>query len=167
MKKNKKEKKYRFNFIDAVLLLIILACVAAVVWFVFFEGRAAEAKKNEETVIEYTLSAKGLKKELRDKVMSGEAVFDAKTKEKIGDVTDIDYLGSTYSYYDSGREAVVSEESKNLIDVEIKIHAKAEKTEDGTLVVGSQKIVAGSRITFRTQLFETECVCVSFREINN
>ncbi len=161
---NEKKKKYRFNLVDVILVLLILASAAAVVYLVFFEGKVTEGETSEQTDVIYTLKAADTDSVFRGKINIGDEVIDKKTGNKVGEVIDVQYTDSTYKTYNAERGEAQNNAYPGKIDISVTVSASGMKDSDGVISVGSFKLAIGSRIVFRTPLFEAECICVSYSE---
>ena len=81
------KKRFRFNIIDALILIFLIAA-AALLCYIFVFSDDTEAPKDIHTV-EYVLVAERINKSFydNDPIQNGDAVYDGKKKNVIGYVS--------------------------------------------------------------------------------
>lgn len=91
MKTTKEKRAWRFTALDLIILVVLLAVAAAVVWF-FGPFRDGEAGKDAQVNIEYTIEIKGMEEEYLGNIRVGDIVIDSVTKKGIGTVTAVETM---------------------------------------------------------------------------
>ena len=155
------KKRRRFNFIDVVLLIVIIAILAAIVYSYF----SPYAKQLFSTTyeIEYTLQVKGVRREFNNKIKEGDTVVETETIKDIGTVKSAVYSASKFVSTDSNGRTVISD-YPGMYDVTVVVRAKAE-IPAGLYSVNSYTVTAGKKIPFRVPDFIGEATCISVSEV--
>lgn len=81
-------KKMRINFIDIILILIIVAAVA-VLGYIILSPQINISSKAEAVTIQYQVEIVHLREEWKDNVEIGDDFIDYTTMESIGTVVDV------------------------------------------------------------------------------
>ena len=126
------EKKFKFNIIDAVIILVLVAAIA-VLAYVFVFSDDSEVNGDVHTV-EYVVEVSSLNRELfHNAVKEGDLVtFDADREVVLGHVTTAPLeRTSIKTEYDNETGKEVYTEAPGLIDMTITFQATAVETEWG------------------------------------
>ncbi len=170
MEKNKNHKPqhgkrgFRFNIVDLILLLIILAASAAMVYLLLpaeIPGNAQPVSK--EVRITYTLFVEKLPATVQGNIRIGDAVTDTADMRQIGLVSDVSYSESVFAGVDQLVGEYVYSELPGYIDVTVKVDATAVKTASGITVDGFT-VAVGKQIPFRVPGFTGTAVCTVLEE---
>lgn len=86
MKKQQKSK-YRFNIVDVLLILVVVAIVFVVYYFV--AGRSENGSQSENT-IRYTIELKTVDKDYLDNITVGDKVIETIRNRTVGKVVDVE-----------------------------------------------------------------------------
>ena len=164
---NKARKKYRFNVIDVLLIITIIASLAAILFLYFYDGTPVGSKDDDESVeIIYTVEQKAFPALLRNKINIGDTVTDA-TGNEIGNVIDREYTDAVYSGVDSEGNFFEEEyPGKKNINVKVKISALAKVDENGFYVVNGNRVGRGQMMELRFPYYTGEMECVTISEVN-
>lgn len=129
------QKKAKFNLIDTLIVILILAVVAAVVYIFFLSGNDLAG---ETHTIQYTVVVRAVMNEYADNVKIGDSVVDSSQLYQIGTVVDYRYEPAKRETNDvvNGEAIVATYENKS--DLYITIEA------DATL--GTQYSIGGYEI---------------------
>ena len=165
--KSKKNKRYRFNIIDVLLLMVILLSVSAMLFLFFYDG-GNENKNVDKTPVEliYTVEQSELTDILRGKINIGDAVFDSKTLNNIGQVIDVEYTDSVYTGFDPETNAPFEAIYPGKIDMRVKISVKAYVDERGVYYLDDIVFSSGKNMDLRFPYYTGKCVCVSVSEVS-
>lgn len=158
---NKTKKRGRFNYIDVLLLILIIAVVIGLAWLII--SPYTEQLFATTYDIEYTIALNGVRMEFKDKVKVGDSVIETVELDGIGNVTEVVYTASKFVGTDSSGHSVTSD-YPGLYDVMITIRADA-AIQSGVYSVNGYGITAGKTIPFRVPDFIGEGVCISVREV--
>ena len=161
MDNTQEKKKKRFNFVDAILLLIILLIVGALLYN--YLAPLTTRLFADSYDIEYTLQIRGIRREFSNKIIEGDEVVETDTLNEIGTVTRALYSASKFTGTDSSGRTVTND-YPGMYDVTITVRAKAEMP-SGMYEVNGYTITAGKVIPFRVPDSIGEAVCVSVSEV--
>lgn len=145
------DKKKRFNLIDGVIILVIIAVLFAG-WFVFSNG-----DKGEGTEIIYKVNILKAEKYLAPEIQVGDKLFDSVKNFEIGEITDIVVTDACESIYDPEmnvyRTVTVPERDDIMLTV------KGSGSVDGeTVVVNGYKLSIGKKMYIKGSNFATEAI---------
>ena len=98
------KRKHRFNFIDAVLIVLIIACAV----LIFFKVRGERAAEKNVT-LSFVMQSEMISEDMAANVKAGDPVFDRETGVKIGEVSACDSRPAQYTGHSKSGAAVVSE----------------------------------------------------------
>lgn len=171
-KTNTAGKKFRFNFIDALLILIILAA-AALLGFIFTSGNLNMFGSTKTVQIEYVVQARNIRDEFKGVdgetenkfIRSGDRVTDTVTLYSIGEVVNVEYTDGVYVGVNRDENQVVNSLYPGHSNANITIRATAEVSERGYDVNG-YKVAVGKLIAMRVPNFTCEGYCISISEVS-
>lgn len=139
-----KERKIRFNLIDALIILVIAAVVFAVLYiFVLSDKKTDVSVAAETTTIQYVVQAVGVDERFDGLAKVGDPVQDAIERKNIGTVVGVQsepYKKITFDY-DNQRETVAEVEKK--VTINVTIEATATETDTAFTVNGCEIRVGG------------------------
>ncbi len=158
---NKTKKRGRFNYIDVLLLILIIAAVIGLAWLMI--SPYTEQFFATTYDIEYTVALNGVRVEFKDKVQEGDRMVETAGLDGIGNVTGVVYTASKFVGTDSNGHSITSDHP-GLYDVMITVRAEA-TLQSGVYSVNGYGITAGKTIPFRVPDFIGEGVCVSVAEV--
>ena len=152
--------KPRFNVID---LVIILAVLAVVVTVVLRSGVTDQLSSRESTdTVEITFVSIGIKKSEADAFQVGDTVYCSSNGMKLGTVT---YCEVTpYEYFvenDAGELVKVSSDIK--VTLRGTVTCTGIMTDEGFMLGGTQYLAAGSTFAFHNQIMGTNLSVLSVR----
>ncbi len=194
MKKQQKSK-YRFNIIDVLLILVLIAVIGVIYYFV--AGRDDKASQGEK-IINYTIELKTVDKDYLDSIQIGDKVIETVRNRTIGKVVDVEYGPSwavttntetgemIKSYYpainlplqeepgdeEQGEQGALLEEEE-ISEIEpvydyYNVLVTVESDADYTgssYSIGGFEVVVGEMIYFRLPHFANSGYCISLEEI--
>jgi len=161
----KQKKIYKFNIIDFVLVMIILAAVAVLLYVML--GNNLLAGKENTTII-YTIEIDLLKNELvtaANQITPGTKITDSVRGYEIGEVQSVKITDATQNRTDLSTGVVSSKPFPNHSKVIITVKAKCVK-EKARYVINGKTIMVGVAISFRTPNFISYGTCTYMEIIN-
>ncbi len=163
MDQEKTAKNKKFNFVDVILLIIILAIIGVVV----YTSVAPITKQlfSDSFEVEYVLQIRYVRREFNNRIAEGDRIVETETLKEIGTVTRAVYSASKF-VGTAGDGRTVTSDYPGMYDVTVTVRATAE-TPSGRYEVNSYPITAGKTIPFRVPDFIGEAVCVSITEVNS
>ena len=167
LEKGKKNKRYRFNIIDVLLIVVIVLAVSAILFLFFYDGGKDSGRAGEKSVeLIYTVEQSNLTDILRGKINIGDSVLDSSTLENIGQVIDVEYTDSVYTGFDPESNATFEAVYPGKIDMRVKISVKAYVGEDGIYYLNGNLFNVGKEMDLRFPFYTGKCVCVSVSEVS-
>ncbi len=158
---NEKTKKFRFNAVDAIIILAIVAVVCAAV-LIF--GMLGEDGQDNTVKVEYVVQISQVRGEISDKIKVGDTLIDSASKYSLGTVKSVEKLPYT--------EAVFSESEGNEVMAEypehyfVRVTVTADAAYNGSYYsIGGFRIATGVKIYTRFPDFLGEGYCISLHEI--
>ena len=152
-------KNGRFNFIDAILILLILAVVAAIVAY-FLPGISSYFDQGEDYDITYVIEFRGVDSEFVSKILADDVVYDSTYNYKIGTVTAVEndnYNVLTYNEESGVAEYKPHPELKNII---VTVVGKAKYTAADGFLINGQRIAVGKLLHVKFPEFSGSGYCI-------
>ncbi len=159
-KQNSSGKHFRFNFIDAILLIIIIAAIA-LMFYIFSSDNSFGTV--DTVTLEYRVLITGIRDEFKDHVQIGDKVIDSVGLFEIGEVYDVKYSSYMFPLEDNSGGNVVLTEYPEHCDMEIYIRAEA-SLEAGMYYINGYKIAVGTLVSLRTPNFTEQGYCTVLAE---
>ena len=162
MNGQKNKAGFRLNIIDVILIAIVLACGALLVYMF---TSSSLISNNNQVEIEYTVEFRQLRDEFvgEDFIKKGDKVTDTVTLYSIGEVTAVSYSDYIYVGVDSDGQLVESP-YPNYVNMLITIRATADVS-DGVYSVGGYTVAVGKSIALRVPNLVGEGYCQSITEL--
>ena len=165
-KKASEKKSRRFNFVDLLLILLVLAIIAGAV-YLFSPGSVFKKMgTTEHGTLSYTVEFHGVDGEYLNKIKENDVVVDSVTKNILGTVAAVDYnTKQTVLEYvkneDDGTYSGVLSEYPNQYTVIVTITASAEHVSGDGYFVNNCRIAVGESMALRFPDFVAEGHCIS------
>lgn len=161
---NRDQVKGRFNFIDVLIILMVLALIAVVVYMTVSDKDSAE---KSERAITYTVKLSGINEDYLPLITAGSKVTDSSTGKLIGTISDVrsektKYIGSKAVADSQGKYSVAYSEYDNLYDVYVTLYVNGSVDSRGIAYAGGNKILVGSKLYFRCGTFAGTSFCTAF-----
>lgn len=158
-----KEKKRRFNFIDVILLIIIIAVAASLV-YVFVSPYVDQVmNKASQKTIRYEIMVEAVSDDIEYRIENGDIVYDTETLNEIGKVVTVEYADKLISTKDAEGNAKTSV-YPGVKDIRITVEAKV-SVANGIYEINGYAIAAGKDIPFRMAGYTDMGVCTHIREV--
>ncbi|NLZ36272.1 MAG: DUF4330 family protein [Clostridiales bacterium] len=158
------KSKIRFNIIDALLLLIIIAAVALAAYFVM-SGRVGQQRAVSERPIQYTVLLTNVRGEFKGNIKIGDSVTDTVKLMPIGEVTDIKTVQTSIDIEDETAGRIVSAIVPDKYDITVTVTADA-TVSTGFYMIGGYQIQVGTLVSLRVPDFTGVGYCTSITEVN-
>ncbi len=164
---DKMRKKYQFNFIDVLLILIIVLSIAVIAFLTFYDGDIKSVKNdNAKVEVMYTIESRNIDNILRGKINRGDTVIDSESLKEIGQVVDVEYTDSVYTGFNSEKNEQFEALYAGHIDIKVKISATAELDENGVYSVNGYILNTGKEMEVIFPYYVGKGLCISFSEVN-
>lgn len=157
------KKKLHFNFIDVLLIVIALASITSLIFYLR-DRRIVTPGKSETVEIVYRIELSDLRESFRNLVEIGDTVIDTVLLEDIGEVTNVSYAEGTYTGVDKETGKPVISAFPGRISMTLTIHAEAIRTNTG-YVVNGRELILGELLSLRVPDFTGTGVCLSVEEV--
>ena len=118
------KRKRKFNFVDALILLVILA-VLAVLFYVFVWSEKNTLGASQKVHITYVVEINGIETDFKDTIKTGMEVVESSKKMAVGTVTAVDTQQYTYLGTDILNDSIVLNPVDDLITQYVTIEADA------------------------------------------
>ena len=92
--------KFKLNFFDAVIILIILAAGAVALWLLYKPGDASSASVSSDGTVTYTVELTNMLPDAAEKIKEGDIVSDNVQKYTMGTVQSVEIQPYTVSVKD-------------------------------------------------------------------
>ena len=159
-------KKFKFNIIDALIILILIAAVAVLAYvFVFSDDTDV---KGEEHTIEYTIEFTSVNGTFADDIKEGQSVtLETDRKINLGTVTAYEYGKCVKPMYNNETESEeYSVVKDNLIDMVVTFLAKAELDEWGYCIDDETYIAVNNSMDYIVGEFRCIGMCTAVKVID-
>ena len=161
---NRERTRGRFNFVDVLIIVMVLAIIAVIVYMRVSDKKVAVSSEKSVT---YTVRLSGVNEDFLPIIRNGETVYDSSTGKSVGTITSVrsektKYIGKTITSDTLGNRYINISEDDNLYDVYVTINVIADVDRRGIAYAGKNKILVGSRIYFRCGTFAGTSFCTEF-----
>lgn len=116
-----KAKKFRLNWVDGLIVLLVIGLVAGT--WLKFRGGGVTSSSSGQTPITYQVFIGGARQYTVDAIQEGDALFDKETDREIGVITSIDIMPCTSLIQDTEGQLHWAE-SENRFDLILTVEAK-------------------------------------------
>lgn len=144
-------KKHRFNIIDFVLIVAVLACVIGIA--IRYNLSISLLHGNDTAYL--TVKIDALRTEYMDSLQTGDAFYYQSTGNPLGTLVSIETSPAKIRFVNSDGTITVSH-YEDRVDVVCKIEASGYHTENGFMIDGRTYIGSGSDILVRSRNLETQ-----------
>lgn len=159
---NKSSGKTRFNIVDLLIILLVLAVAAALVYAAVAKDRLSSA---DDSRVTYILRISNVKEDYVDFLKSGSTLFDSSSGVELGIIKSITAVNSKFvskTVPSADAEAAVVSEYEDEFDLLITLTVTADVDSRGIASVGGNKILVGSKFYVRSGAFAEEAFCTGF-----
>lgn len=162
---NKTEtKKWRFNFVDAFLVITLIA-VCFAVFYVADPFNWFSAGEVREVTLKYVVEIKGVNDDVKSNVKLDNTVFSSGTDNVIGKVSAFKSEPSYTWEYVEGEPEMVKKTVAGKSDLYITVETKCTYESGIGYTANGQQIVVGMPIAIRTPRFTANGYVVSIEEV--
>ena len=155
-------KKFRFNIIDVLFILLILIVILG--GFYFFRIRSAKnAQTAQQISISYTVEIKDIDEDDLPHITKGDPVVDSYSLKNIGIVEAISYTDSEYIGVNQEDGTIVKSVYPGYQNIKITIQADAD-TGHGTYEINGYTLAVGTAVSVRLPGFAGSGSCISITE---
>ena len=155
------EKKVKFNIMDALILLAILA-VAALLLYIFVFSEGGGLGESDAYTLTYVVAITQLNEEFAERVAIGDAVVDSSKKLPIGTVVAVEKHPHEYLGENTKDGSLTLSTMEGYCDLYVTVEAPA--TLNGiSYTIGGYEIRVGSKVylSFANLVSEGHCISLS------
>lgn len=159
-----KKQKARFGFVDAVIMILILAVVAAVTYLILLQNGSVKPTTELKTV-EYSIKLTAIRDEHRHALTAGNEVFNSATGASLGYISNIRWEPTqNFDVKDAENGAIPVYSYSDIYDAFVTVTCdEAEIDEIGFCNIGSTRILVGSQIYFSSGYLNRVGYCTRFQ----
>jgi len=159
------ERKLRFNFIDLLLLIVILLAAGILMYVFVWSGRSSKTADVQYSEIEYVIEIQKIDDEFAGSIKAGQTVEDAVERKQIGTVKWVEAKPSQEINfnYTTGKEEYSEVEGK--INLYVTITASAAET-DMKFTVNNYDIQVGKMISVLLPDFQGYGYCIELTKLS-
>ena len=161
-------KKTRFNFIDAIIIILILAVIATAVYLIYTAMQKPRTATNGN--VEFDVRISNVDGSSLPLIKEGDKVKDSVTGELLGVIVAVRAEKAQYvsniAVEQDGALALAVTDYEDRYDVYVKITADALEDERGIYTVGTTRILIGSTVYFKVPSFKSVSYITEFSTRN-
>lgn len=163
---NNRSKKVKFNIIDAIVIIALLAFVALFIFILDPFGMFNDDAIYREAYMTYIVEIKNVDKEIVKNIRENDDVFNAENADPIGTIVNVEplphYENITIEGENGPEQILKIVEGKE--DVHITIYVQCTFEKDIGYIVGSQQIAVGTPINICSSYFSGSGYCIDIQE---
>ena len=168
-------KKHRFNVIDALLIIVILAiiCAAAVIFSVPEKFGLSDAAADEDQYvnIEYELQFRKVPEVLKNVIEANynvnDTVYDASADRVFGELVGVRFEKGVYTGVDLESGKTVLSRYEDLYDVVFTIRTEAKISDVDRYSIGGFEVSVGSAMKMKLPYFTYSGYCIKVAEVTD
>lgn len=160
-KERKKIRKIKFNIIDALVILLVIACIGGLVLRERLSNDIAGRSVNEEFEIVFYIN--NIRRETSESLLPGENIYWKQNSMLIGKVESTEVSpAEVYKENIFGEMTLSYNEARS--DLRIIVSAAGSMTESGFMLNGTQYIAPGKDMILQSLHLEAESMLVSIEK---
>ncbi len=164
MRKTGAEKtRLRLNFIDIIVLVIILAA-AALLAYIFLSSDVDLFEGSRKVTVEFKVEIRNVREEFRDFINISDHATDTVTQYSLGEVVDVEYMPARYTGVNRATGELVFSDYPEHINITVTIRSEA-SADGADYSLGGYKIAVGKKVALRTPDFINEGYCTQLTEV--
>lgn len=160
----KAKRSGRFNFIDFLLIVIVVLIIATVIYVFAPFSKIRQQMRSEAQIIEYTVEVLNVDKKFLNQIKENDTVIDSVSKNNMGTVTAVDY-NTQYTelqYNQATDEGTLATyptlyERYNII---ITVSVTADYLAGSGYSVGNVRLAVGEQLFLRFPDYACEGFCI-------
>ncbi len=140
-------RRFAFNIIDFLLILVILAAISAMVYLIANPQSAENQDKTQTVMLEYQITVPSLREEFQGKAGIGDTLRDSLTGMPLGEIVDITYAAAMHHGINQLTGETVSTPKAGYLTMTLTVRTEADR-KDGFLAVDETEMQMGKQISF-------------------
>ena len=158
------KRKIRFNAIDVLLILVLLAIVAAVLYIFVLSDRGGDTLTAATHPIEYVIEVSEVEEQYVSLIKEGQPVEDAVWRKQIGTVAGVEAAPYEKVLFDYKNNEETTASRDGYVTLKITVAADAEET-DRAFLVNGDAIRVGLKYSVRLPDFYGEGFCTKLTKV--
>lgn len=163
-----KKHKRKFNFIDFLVLLVVLAIVGILIYVFSPWAHLEKLWTNNKIDLTYYVEIKDVDIDFVDNIKSGNQIINSTNKNALGSVLEISKREKAYVYDyvvdEEGNVTCVRSEQPDKYNITIKVLANAEYEEGIGYTVNGTRIAIGEPLDIRFPQFTCSGYCTQMSQ---
>jgi len=158
-KVKRRRKNGRFNFVDAIIILMILVTVAAVVAY-FLPGLTSFFSHRKEISIEYVIEITGVEGDFAANIKENDPVYDTSRNYEIGRVSSVETVSHKVLSYNEETGVAEYKDHPQLKKILVTVKGDAIYTAGEGYSINGQRIAVGKQFNVRFPKFKGSGYCI-------
>ncbi len=156
------KQKHRFNAVDALIILLIAAVLAA---GLFIWSKSRQGKSANTFDVEYVIELRTIRDEFADNIKVGTNIIDSAKKYQLGEVIAVNTSPAQYTGTDLINGELVYNDYPEHSNVDLTVKTTASLDDDGMYIIdGGYRISVGTTIYIRTPDYVGVGYCTKFKK---
>lgn len=157
-------KKRRFNTVDTLIVLLILAVVAA--GGIFLKMTAQKNGGADSFEVEYVIEFRTVRDEFTDNIEVGTQIVDSAKKYRLGEVIGVSSTPAKYTGVDLNSGELVYYDYPEHSDMSVTIRTTAVLDDDGMYIIDNgYRMSVGTTVYVRTPNYVGTGYCTKFKKM--
>lgn len=164
-----KKAKRKFNFIDFLIVLIIVAILGIVIYVFSPWAQIEKLWSSSDVELTYFVEIKDVDIEYIDSIKEGDEMINSVTKSSLGTIREIAKMEKAYVYDyvldENGNMTCVLSEQPKKYNITIKVVADADFEENVGYTVNGARVAIGEMLDMRLPNYVCSGECIQLYEI--
>ena len=164
-----KKAKRKFNFIDFLIVLVIIAILGIVIYVFSPWGQIEKLWSDSDVELTYFVEIKDVDIEYIDSIKEGDEIINSVTKNSLGTIREISKMEKAYIYDyvldENGNMTCVLSEQPKKYNITIKVVVDADFEENVGYTVGGARVAVGEMLNMRLPSYVCSGECTQLYEI--
>ncbi len=160
--KSDKKVKRKFNFIDFLIVLVLIAVIGSLIYAFSPWTNIEKLWANNQTELTYFVEIKDVSPEYIDMIKNGDTVISSVTKNSLGTVEEVTNIENAYVYdyvLEDGKMTCVILENPKKYNITLKITALADYNEGIGYSVNGCRVAIGEMLDLRLPTYTCSGYC--------
>ena len=165
-----KKAKRKFNFIDFLIVLVIVAILGIVIYVFSPWAQIEKLWSDNDVELTYFVEIKDVDIEYIDSIKEGDEIISSVTKSSLGTIREIAKMEKAYVYDyvldDNGNMTCVLSEQPKKYNITVKVVVNADFEENVGYTVSGTRVAIGEMLDMRLPSFVCRGECTQMYDTN-
>lgn len=165
-----KKAKRKFNFIDFLIILVLVAILGIVIYVFSPWSQIEKIWSDDKVELTYFVEIKDVDIEYIDSIREGDVITNSVTKSALGTIREISNMEKAYVYDyvldENGNMTCVLSEHPKKYNITVKVVADADFTDNVGYTVNGARVAIGEMLDMRLPNYVCSGECTGMYEIN-